>query len=70
MAILRYYRGPYTPITQAPTYDFGIPQGVVSTIIKRVDFVLGWLCIGMKVGMIVEINQFFKMEKVSKSALF
>ncbi|XP_050304309.1 uncharacterized protein LOC126741886 isoform X2 [Anthonomus grandis grandis] len=29
LAILRYYKGPYTPFTQAPTYDFGIPQGVV-----------------------------------------
>ncbi|KAG5876553.1 hypothetical protein JTB14_026702 [Gonioctena quinquepunctata] len=29
LAILRYARGPYQPSTQAPTYDFGIPQGVV-----------------------------------------
>ncbi|XP_066261010.1 uncharacterized protein stw isoform X1 [Euwallacea similis] len=29
LAVLRYYKGPYTPFTQAPTYDFGIPQGVV-----------------------------------------
>lgn len=41
LAILRYYKGPYTPFTQAPTYDFGIPQGVVSTIIKILAFVLG-----------------------------
>lgn len=30
LAILRYARGPYQPATQAPTYDVGIPQGVVS----------------------------------------
>ncbi|KAH1017377.1 hypothetical protein HUJ05_008024 [Dendroctonus ponderosae] len=29
LAVLRYYKGPYTPFTAAPTYDFGIPQGVV-----------------------------------------
>ncbi|KAJ3643230.1 hypothetical protein Zmor_025954 [Zophobas morio] len=29
LAILRYARGPYQPSTAAPTYDFGIPQGVV-----------------------------------------
>lgn len=31
LAILRYARGPYQPATPAPTYDVGIPQGVVST---------------------------------------
>lgn len=30
LAILRYARGPYQPDTPAPTYDFGLPQGVVS----------------------------------------
>lgn len=30
LAILRYARGPYQPTTTAPTYDFGLPQGVVS----------------------------------------
>lgn len=30
LAILRYARGPYQPATQAPTYDVGLPQGVVS----------------------------------------
>jgi Multicopper oxidase len=30
LAILRYARGPYQPATTAPTYDVGIPQGVVS----------------------------------------
>lgn len=29
LAILRYARGPYQPSTAAPTYDVGIPQGVV-----------------------------------------
>ncbi|GJQ82110.1 Lac2 [Trypoxylus dichotomus] len=29
LAILRYARGPYQPATAAPTYDFGLPQGVV-----------------------------------------
>lgn len=31
LAILRYARGPYQPASPAPTYDVGIPQGVVST---------------------------------------
>lgn len=31
LGILRYARGPYQPATAAPTYDVGIPQGVVST---------------------------------------
>lgn len=31
LAILRYARGPYQPATPAPTYDVGLPQGVVST---------------------------------------
>lgn len=31
LAILRYARGPYQPSTQSPTYDFGLPQGIVST---------------------------------------
>lgn len=31
LAILRYARGPYQPASTAPTYDVGIPQGVVST---------------------------------------
>lgn len=30
LAILRYARGPYQPSTAAPTYDLGLPQGVVS----------------------------------------
>ncbi|XP_049823359.1 uncharacterized protein LOC109603788 isoform X2 [Aethina tumida] len=29
LAILRYARGPYQPSSPPPTYDFGIPQGVV-----------------------------------------
>ncbi|XP_025829791.1 laccase-5 isoform X2 [Agrilus planipennis] len=29
LAILRYARGPYQPSTAAPTYDIGLPQGVV-----------------------------------------
>lgn len=32
LAIIRYARGPYQPSSPAPTYDVGIPQGVVSTI--------------------------------------
>lgn len=32
LAILRYARGPYQPASAPPTYDVGIPQGVVSTI--------------------------------------
>lgn len=31
LAILRYARGPYQPASAAPSYDVGIPQGVVST---------------------------------------
>lgn len=30
LAILRYARGPYQPTSAAPTYDLGLPQGVVS----------------------------------------
>lgn len=30
LAILRYARGPYQPASTAPTYDVGVPQGVVS----------------------------------------
>lgn len=30
LAILRYARGPYQPTTPAPSYDVGIPQGIVS----------------------------------------
>lgn len=30
LAILRYARGPYQPSTPAPTYDVGLPQGIVS----------------------------------------
>ncbi|XP_026474637.1 laccase isoform X1 [Ctenocephalides felis] len=29
LAVLRYARGPYQPSTPAPTYDSGLPQGVV-----------------------------------------
>lgn len=29
LAVLRYARGPYQPISEAPTYDVGLPQGVV-----------------------------------------
>lgn len=31
LGILRYARGPYQPSTPAPSYDVGIPQGIVST---------------------------------------
>lgn len=34
LAILRYARGPYQPVAAAPTYDVGIPQGVVSSKFK------------------------------------
>lgn len=30
LAILRYARGPYQPTANGPTYDVGLPQGVVS----------------------------------------
>ncbi|XP_059471482.1 uncharacterized protein LOC132194315 [Neocloeon triangulifer] len=29
LGILRYARGPYDPVNRAPSYDFGLPQGVV-----------------------------------------
>lgn len=32
LAVLRYARGPFQPTTQAPTYDLGLPQGIVSLI--------------------------------------
>lgn len=38
LAVLRYARGPYQPATQAPTYDVGLPQGVVSTQIMKFYF--------------------------------
>lgn len=31
LGILRYARGPYQPTSAPPSYDFGLPQGVVST---------------------------------------
>lgn len=34
LAILRYARGPYQPATAAPTYDVGVPQGVVSRTVS------------------------------------
>lgn len=33
LGILRYARGPYQPKSKAPTYDVGLPQGVVSILI-------------------------------------
>lgn len=39
LAILRYARGPYQPASAAPTYDVGIPQGVVSN-----NLILIFLC--------------------------
>ncbi|KAJ8685480.1 hypothetical protein QAD02_021273 [Eretmocerus hayati] len=30
LAILRYARGPYQPQNRSPTYDVGLPQGIVS----------------------------------------
>lgn len=30
LGILRYARGPYQPTTNSPSYDVGLPQGVVS----------------------------------------
>lgn len=38
LAILRYARGPYQPTSVAPTYDVGLPQGVVSR--SFIDFLL------------------------------
>lgn len=34
LAILRYARGPYQPKSKAPTYDVGLPQGVVSQLLS------------------------------------
>lgn len=39
LAIVRYARGPYQPTTVAPTYDVGLPQGVVSTFTKHHDLI-------------------------------
>lgn len=36
LGILRYARGPYQPTTNSPTYDVGLPQGVVSTFLQRI----------------------------------
>lgn len=42
LAILRYARGPYQPSTQPPTYQTGLPQGVVSvTYSLRVELCTG-----------------------------
>lgn len=30
LGILRYARGPYQPTSRPPTYDVGLPQGVVN----------------------------------------
>lgn len=38
LGILRYARGPYQPTTNAPTYDVGLPQGVVSIILIAFAF--------------------------------
>lgn len=35
LGILRYARGPYQPSSRAPTYDVGLPQGVVSTYLHK-----------------------------------
>lgn len=35
LAILRYARGPYQPASPAPTYDVGIPQGIVSIFVQN-----------------------------------
>lgn len=34
LGILRYARGPYQPNSQPPTYDLGLPQGIVSILNK------------------------------------
>lgn len=34
LGILRYARGPYQPSSRPPTYDVGLPQGVVSMNLK------------------------------------
>ncbi len=39
LAILRYARGPYQPASAAPTYDVGIPQGVVSNDLLTLFFI-------------------------------
>ena len=40
LAIVRYARGPYTPRSAAPTYDVGLPQGIVSakTLVASLTF--------------------------------
>lgn len=43
LAILRYARGPYQPTSTAPTYDVGIPQGVVSKFDDCFFFQLNWI---------------------------
>jgi len=35
LAVLRYARGPYQPVSSPPTYDVGIPQGVVSICLAK-----------------------------------
>ena len=43
LAILRYARQAYIPTTTAPTYDIGLPQGVVSSQRYYPNFV--YICI-------------------------
>lgn len=42
LGILRYARGPYQPASAAPTYDVGIPQGVVSKTLIYVSTMLSF----------------------------
>ena len=40
LGILRYARGPYQPTARPPTYDVGLPQGVVSINLFLIHFLL------------------------------
>lgn len=51
MAILRYARGPYQPSSSPPTYDYGIPQGVVS------NDILALVNIYMQKGIRLTVNR-------------
>ena len=44
LGILRYARGPFQPSSTPPTYDFGLPQGVVSdlTINNKVEIIFNF----------------------------
>ena len=44
LAIVRYARGPYQPRSPAPTYDVGLPQGIVSSKFTSTSTIPSTIC--------------------------